>query len=85
MRTAPWRRRAAALRRRIDQRVEIGQMPQHFGRDRTGQRAVVVGADAGERAAGGLLDRLAPAQHRIEQAKRGLARGNARRGWLVHA
>ena len=69
--------RQRALRRRIDHRVEIGQMPQHFGGDRAGERAVVVGANAGERAAAGLFDRLAPPQHRVEQAQRRLARGDA--------
>jgi hypothetical protein len=65
------------LSRRIDHGVEIGQMPQHFGGDRAGQRAVVVGADARERASPSLLDRLAPPQHRVEQAKRRLARRDA--------
>ena len=81
--------RQRPLSRRIDQRVEIGQVAQHLGGDRARQRAVVVGADAGERAAAGLFDRLAPPQHRVEQPQRRLARGDA---WgkpaglrLVHA
>ena len=77
------------LSRRIDQRVEIGQMPQHLGSDRAGERPVVIGANAGERAAAGLLDRLTPPQYRVEQPQRGLSRGNAGREsgslGLVHA
>ena len=51
-------------------------MTQHFGGDRAGQRTVIVGSDAGERARRRLLDRLAPAQDGVEQAQRGLARGD---------
>ncbi len=68
------------LGRRIDQRVEIGQAPQHLGGNRMRQRAVVAPLDPRGRTANRGLERQALAQHGIEQPQRGAARGDA--GWL---
>jgi hypothetical protein len=61
---------------RIDQRVEIRKPPEDFGGD--GMRQSPVGpVDVTRRGDERLFQRLSPAQHGIEQAQRGAARGGA--------
>ena len=66
----------------VDQRVEIDKPAQGFARDRAGERLVLELADVGGRRAEGDVQRLAPPQDGIEQAKRGAARVDS--GGLGH-
>ena len=65
-----------ALRRAVDQCVEIGKAAQRFGSDGVSEAAVVR-----RKARSGLVERLfkreSPAQYGVEKLERGAARGDA--------
>ena len=66
----------------VDQRVEIDRPAQGFARNGAGERLVLELADVGCRRAESDIERLAPPQDSIEQAKRGAARVDT--GGLSH-
>ena len=63
--------------RAIDQPVEIGKPAQRFLRDGKSEGAVIAAFDRAQHRQGSLIERIAPAQHGIEQAQRGAAGGHA--------
>jgi hypothetical protein len=66
----------------VDQRVEIDRPAQGFARNGAGERLVLELADVGCRRAESDIERLAPPENGIEQAKRGAARVDT--GGLSH-
>jgi hypothetical protein len=60
----------------VDQRVEIGQRAQHFGGDGVGERAILPRQSL-RRAVQRQFERLAPAQHGVQQPQRRAARWQA--------
>ena len=67
------------LGRAVYQGVEIGQPAQGLARNRLGERTVGRLADVRQGRALGLLQRLAPPEHGIEQAERSAAHGKSGR------
>ncbi|GEO02169.1 hypothetical protein NSE01_40010 [Novosphingobium sediminis] len=63
--------------RAIDQAVEIGEPAQRFLRDGKREGAVIAALDRAQYRRGGLIERIATAQHGIEQAQRSAASRDA--------